>query len=282
MKIALVCSHGGHLTELMYLAQAFEGANIIIISYDNPRTRAIESKKYLFPNMGENLFEIIKNIPKMFSILLNEKPDIIISNGAELAIPFFYIAKLLRIKSVFIESYTRIDQPTITGRLVYPVSNLFLVLWPEMLRVYGNRAKYWGGLFITLPFNTYIINGKKGGILVFTGMHSVGFYRLIKKMDEIANTMDEEVTVQIGHSDYIPHYCNFFTFKGYDEIQKMIEQSRIVICQGAMTVIDSLMLGAPVIAVPRLKIYNEALFSIFCPISKSHESSKIGLISLKQ
>lgn len=98
MKIALVCSHGGHLTELLYLMEAFEGHDVFFVTYDNIRTRNLDYRKYLFPNFGEKPYKMFLNLPKIVNILLKEKPDVIVSNGAEIAIPFFYLGKLLRRK----------------------------------------------------------------------------------------------------------------------------------------------------------------------------------------
>lgn len=258
MKIALVCSHGGHLTEMIYLAEAFEGYDIFFVTYDCPRTQALRYRKYLFRNFGEKKIEMIKNIPKILKILLKERPKIIVSNGAELAIPFFYFAKLFKMKTIFIECYTRIDEPTVTGRVVYPVSDLFLVLWPDMLAKYGKKANYWGGLFEVGGFRSSIQNEKEDMIFVIVGTHYQGFERLVKKMDEVSGKVSEKVVIQIGNTQYVPKNAEYFRFKADDEdIKALIKNARIVVCQGAMAIMDSLMLGTPVIAVPRLKKFGE-------------------------
>lgn len=147
MKIGLVCSHGGHQTELLYLMEAFKGHDIFFTTYDSPRSKSLNYRKYLFPNFGQRPAQVFLYIPKILSVLLRERPSLLVSNGAEIAIPFFYLGKLLGIKTMFIETYTRIDEPTVTGKMVYPVSNIFIVLWPEMLKKYGKKARYYGGLF---------------------------------------------------------------------------------------------------------------------------------------
>ncbi len=256
MKIALVCSHGGHLTEMLYLMDAFEGHDVFFATYDNIRTRNLQYRKYLFPNFGESPLKLFRHLPGIIRIFLKEKPDMVLSNGAEIAIPFFYIAKLFRVKTVFIECYTRIDMPTITGKLVYPVSNLFLVLWSEMLGKYGKKAKYWGGIFNLEDLTTSMHKGNY--ILVITGMHS-GFERLVKKMDEVAGKINERVIIQIGNTDYEPQNAEYFKFKDYDEIKELIKDAKVVICPGAMTILDSLVMGTPVITVPRLEQFGEHL-----------------------
>jgi len=143
MKICLVCSHGGHLSEILQLMDAFEGHETFFISYDSARTRGLEHK-YLLRNIGTNPLIMARAFLSTLRILLKEKPKLIISTGSEIAIPAFYLAKLLRIKTVFIESWTRVDRPTGTGKIVYPVSDLFLVQWERLLSKYGKKARYEG------------------------------------------------------------------------------------------------------------------------------------------
>ena len=261
MKIALVCSHGGHLTEMLYIMDAlgFKGHDIFFITYDSDRTRVLEYRKYLFKNFGEKKVELLKSIPNILNLMIKERPDIIISNGAEIAIPFFYLGKFLRAKTVFIECYTRIDEPTITGKLVYPVSNKFLVLWPEMLTKYGKKARYYGGLFTVSESKNIVQNEKENMIFVTVGMHFQGFDRLVKKMDEISSKTNMKVVMQIGNTQYKPKNAEYFDFKNYEEVKELMRRSKIVICPGAMSAIDSIVLGTPVIIVPRSKEQNEVI-----------------------
>lgn len=78
-------------------------------------------------------------------VLIKERPDVIISSGAAVAVPFFYVGKILGIKTVYIEVFDRIDHSTMTGKLVYPVSDVFIVQWPEMIGIYP-QAIYLGGI----------------------------------------------------------------------------------------------------------------------------------------
>ena len=145
MKICLVCSHGGHLSELLQLMEALEGHETFFITYDSARTRALE-RKYLLQNIGTNPLLMARALLSTFMILLREKPKLIVSTGSEIAIPAFYLAKILRIKTIFIESWTRVDRPTGTGKIVYPVSDLFLVQWERLLSKYGKKARYEGAI----------------------------------------------------------------------------------------------------------------------------------------
>lgn len=79
---------------------------------------------------------IEKNTKIAWEILQKEKPDLIISCGAAVAVPFFYLGKLFGAKLVYIEVFDRIDKPTVTGKMVYPVTDRFIVQWEEQKKVY--------------------------------------------------------------------------------------------------------------------------------------------------
>jgi UDP-N-acetylglucosamine:LPS N-acetylglucosamine transferase len=69
-------------------------------------------------------------------VLRRQRPDVVLSTGAAVAFPFFVLARLLRIPTVYIEVYDRIDTPTLTGRLCRPFTSLFLVQWEEQRVLY--------------------------------------------------------------------------------------------------------------------------------------------------
>ena len=75
-----------------------------------------------------------------------EKPDVIISSGAAVAVPFFYLGKLFGKKLIYIEVFDRIDKPTMTGKMVYPIVDKFIVQWEEQKEVY-KKAINLGSIF---------------------------------------------------------------------------------------------------------------------------------------
>ena len=103
------------------------------------------------------------------------------------------------------------------------------------------------------------VRGGDSLIFVTIGMHTAGFERLIKRMDEIAGTINEEVIMQIGHAKYVPQNAKSFKFITETELKRLCHEARIVVTHGAMTIIDALEQGTRVIAVPRLQKYGEHL-----------------------
>jgi beta-1,4-N-acetylglucosaminyltransferase len=144
MKLCLVCSHGGHMTELLELKSAWEPHDIFFISYKNQRD--LPARAYMFDNLTKYPIKVIPFFISVFFILLKERPCWVISDGAEIAIPAFFAAKLLATKTMFIESVCRVSSPSFTGKIVYPLSDVFFVQWPDLLCKYGSKARYEGGV----------------------------------------------------------------------------------------------------------------------------------------
>ena len=148
-KVCLVGSSGGHLTHL-YLLKPFWGEKErfwVTFGKEDAKSILEDEKMYecYFPT-NRNIKNLIKNTFLAIKIIRKEKPKLIISSGAGAAVPFFYIGKIFGAKTIFIEVFDRIDKPTITGKLVYPMTDIFIVQWEEMKKVYP-KAINLGGIF---------------------------------------------------------------------------------------------------------------------------------------
>ncbi|VQX62851.1 putative glycosyl transferase enhancer [Streptococcus pneumoniae] len=149
MKVCLVGSSGGHLTHLYLLKPFWKDRERFWVTFDKEDARSILENEIFYPcyyPTNRNLKNLIKNTILAFKILRKERPDIIVSSGAAVAVPFFYLGKIFGAKTVYIEVFDRIDAPTMTGKLVYPVTDRFIVQWEEMKKVYL-KAINLGGIF---------------------------------------------------------------------------------------------------------------------------------------
>lgn len=156
-NIGILTSSGGHLTEAMSIIEAFEGYDRFLIIHDLPTLKGIQINEVrriyklrvimgytsliaVFLTACVNVFEIIR-------IFWIEKPSILFSTGAEIAIPAFYVGKILfRARLIYLETLTRVKDLSLTGKVLYPVVDLFLVQWPELLKKTGPKAVYGGRL----------------------------------------------------------------------------------------------------------------------------------------
>jgi UDP-N-acetylglucosamine:LPS N-acetylglucosamine transferase len=146
MKLALVCNSGGHLTEMLFLLQAFENHEIFFVTNYHRRVKQFKYKKYLLEYIGYNPWKMVKAFIRILIIFKKEKPDVIISTGAEIAIPAFFVAKLMKKKTIYLESWCRVKNKSKTGRILYTITDVFLVQWQDLLIKYGKKARYEGGV----------------------------------------------------------------------------------------------------------------------------------------
>lgn len=149
IKVCLVGSSGGHLTHLYMLKDFWQNKERFWVTFDKLDSRSIlqnEKKYYCYYPTNRNFKNLIKNTFLAIKILRKERPNLIISSGAAVAVPFFYLGKLFGAKTIYIEVYDRINSGTLTGKLVYPVTDKFIVQWEEMKKVYP-KAINLGSIF---------------------------------------------------------------------------------------------------------------------------------------
>ena len=149
MKVCLVGSSGGHLTHLYMLKPFWQDTERFWVTFDKEDARSLLADEQVyhcyFPT-NRNIKNLIRNSFLAWKVLRKERPDLIISSGAAVAVPFFYLGKLFGAKTIYIEVFDRIDKPTLTGRLVYPITDKFIVQWEEMKKVYP-KAENLGCIF---------------------------------------------------------------------------------------------------------------------------------------
>ena len=147
-KICLACSAGGHLTELLQLEKTWQDKPHYFVS--DKRLNAIDlSKKekvFFVSCPRRNPINLTINFVQSLWLFLWQRPSIVISTGADTAIPTCLIAKFFGKKIIFIESFCRIKEPSLSGKIMYKKANLFLVQWPENKKFFP-KAEYAGSVF---------------------------------------------------------------------------------------------------------------------------------------
>lgn len=149
MKVCLVGSSGGHLTHLHMLKPFWENKDRFWVTFDKEDANSLldgEKKYYCYYPTNRSLYALFINMKLAIKVLRKERPDLIISSGAAVAVPFFYLGKLFGAKLIYIEVFDRIDKPTMTGKMVYPIVDKFIVEWDEMKKVYP-KAINLGSIF---------------------------------------------------------------------------------------------------------------------------------------
>jgi UDP-N-acetylglucosamine:LPS N-acetylglucosamine transferase len=147
IKICLACSAGGHLTQLLQLNDLWKNYEYFYLTSKSKSSLNLTEKTYYIKNPKRNPILFFLVFIQSLTIFLIEKPQVVVTTGAGIAIPISLIAKIFRKKLIFIESFSRVKDPSITGKLLYLFADLFLVQWKTLLKKYGPKALYEGAVF---------------------------------------------------------------------------------------------------------------------------------------
>jgi UDP-N-acetylglucosamine:LPS N-acetylglucosamine transferase len=137
--VLLVSTQGGHLAHLIALRGWWEGKDRLWVCPDSPDVLDRLAGERVVPSYSpttRNLPNLLRNLALAVRVLRSERPALVVSAGAGVAVPFFVAAWALGIPSVFIEVYDRVDTPTMTGRLCGPFTTRRMVQWQSQLEFY--------------------------------------------------------------------------------------------------------------------------------------------------
>jgi UDP-N-acetylglucosamine:LPS N-acetylglucosamine transferase len=136
MKICIISSCGGHLTEVRTLKGIYEQYKYFYVINDRIiLPRDMEGKTYFIHHAERNWLYFI-NIWEAIRILHKERPCLILSTGAGAVVPFALIGKLYRIPTIFIETFTRVTKPSLSGKIMYYLAERFFYQWRPLQRYY--------------------------------------------------------------------------------------------------------------------------------------------------
>lgn len=137
--VLLVGSAGGHLAQLMRLEPWWREFTRTWVTFDKPDARSLlaaEAVIWAHHPTTRNIPNLLRNTRLAIRHVRRLRPDLVVSTGAAVAVPFFLAARALGIPTVYVEVFDRIDSPTLTGRLCRPISSAFCVQWPEQQSLY--------------------------------------------------------------------------------------------------------------------------------------------------
>lgn len=148
-EILLVASNGGHLLQLVQLRDEWPKDRRHWITFDKPDAVSLladEDVVYAHHPTNRNVGNLLRNLVLAVRVFRRVRPTAVVTTGAGVAVPFCWIGRLFGARIVFIESFSRITEPSLTARLVHPVAHEFFVQWPELQSRF-DKAKYEGALF---------------------------------------------------------------------------------------------------------------------------------------
>ena len=154
-KVLFISSTGGHLNELLQLSPLFEKYDYNIITEKDKANLSLKEKYgnrlYFLPygtraKLFSYIFKYLFLCIKTVYLYLKLRPKVIITTGTHTAGPMCILGKLCGSKIIYIETFANRNRKTATGRLIYPIADLFIVQWEEMLKIYP-KAVYGGSIY---------------------------------------------------------------------------------------------------------------------------------------
>jgi UDP-N-acetylglucosamine:LPS N-acetylglucosamine transferase len=139
MKICLAGSAGGHLSQLLKIASAWSGYEVCWITTTEV-VRASLGEEGNVHVVGEcnrqHPVRVLRVFLRCLRILRRERPDVVISTGAAPGCMAAILGHLAGAKVIWLDSITNVNRLSLSGRLVRPFADLFLVQWPALARKY--------------------------------------------------------------------------------------------------------------------------------------------------
>lgn len=145
IKVLFISSTGGHLSELLQLESMFDNYDYHIITEKTKSTLSLKNKynkkiNYLVYGTKSRFLSYMYKFPynciKSLILYIKIRPKVVVTTGAHTGVPFCYIGKLFGSKIIFIETLANIETRTLSGRMVYPIADVFIVQWENMLKFY--------------------------------------------------------------------------------------------------------------------------------------------------
>lgn len=154
-RVMFIASTGGHLNELLQLDKMFNDYNFHLVTEKTKSNMYLKDMykdrvSYLIYGTKHHIitypFKLLLNCFISLFIYLKVRPDYIITTGVHTAGPMCCIAKIMGSKIIYIETFANMVTKTTTGRLLYPISDKFIVQWESMKKLYPN-ATFGGWIF---------------------------------------------------------------------------------------------------------------------------------------
>jgi len=166
----IVFGSGGHTTEMLRLlvrlnADRYHPCHYVLSHSDTTSTDKIQSadlqvskkaawhKIYRSREVKQSYWTTLLTTARAsiesVALIARIRPELIICNGPGTCVPICYSAFLMRLLGIneptiiFVESFCRVKSLSITGKLLYPIADRFIVQWPELADKYSS-AEYLG------------------------------------------------------------------------------------------------------------------------------------------
>ena len=138
-KVLAVASSGGHWVQLLRIAPAFEGFEVVYVTVLKSYRSQVPTNKFYCVNDANRWtkFAMVPLVIKLAWIIGKERPDVVVSTGAAPGYFALLLGRLFGAKTIWIDSITNIDCLPMSGSLVGRHAHLWLTQWPHLAKTEG-------------------------------------------------------------------------------------------------------------------------------------------------
>ena len=141
LRICLASSAGGHLTQLLKLADSWNGYDLFFVVTSALVRQELQKYGRVYVVEESNRhhpLRLIKVLAKCIRIVLREKPQVVISTGAAAGCIECFLGKFIGAKVILVDSITNVEKLSLSGRMLRYIADMFFVQWLELTRKYKN------------------------------------------------------------------------------------------------------------------------------------------------
>lgn len=258
-SVHLVASLGGHLELLTSMRDALEGVDRVWVTSEGSRAESLRQqgdRVRTLPRLDRSS-ATVRAVLSGILLAVRERPRLVVTSGAGLAVPFCLTARLLGATIVFVETMARVRTGSASGRLLSRVTPHVLVQWPELAAVYPRAVVCRPALLEGVA----AVGGRGGrGTFVTVGSHDQPFERLLRLVGSAieVGTVPGPVFVQRGVSATAVNGAESTAFVTPSEFLERTSEAAVVVAHGgAGAIATALRAGRRPVVVARRQVAGE-------------------------
>lgn len=145
-KVLAISSGGGHWVQMLRLRPAFDGTNLVFATVHPGYAADVVGSEFRLihdANRDQKL-ALVRSAWSILFLLLIERPDVVISTGAAPGYFAIRFGKLLRMKTIWVDSVANVEELSMSGRKAGGCADLWLTQWSHLAADMG--PKYFGSV----------------------------------------------------------------------------------------------------------------------------------------
>ena len=135
-KVLALASGGGHWVQLLRMRPALAGCKIVYATTNDGYRVDVPGEDFvLIPDASRwDRMALLRSCWKILLLVLRERPDVVITTGAAPGYFAIRFGKLLRARTIWVDSVANVDELSLSGRKAGPHADLWLTQWQHLAK----------------------------------------------------------------------------------------------------------------------------------------------------